>query len=398
MWPTNKSIETLADPIDRSKCRPGGDRGAIRSGCRDRSPSQDNMDRTGTASGLASLLGVFRVAVGMIPTLAAASAAGMFLYSLGALATPESVAASGALRLAAKIPLGAIAGRLDHLAIDPRRQRLYVTELGNNSLGVVDLKSRSVLRTLDDFSEPQGVLYLPSADQVYVANGGNGGLTILSGGDLSIVKRIDLGADADNIRLDPATNQVVVGYGTGKLAFLDPASGAKAADIALPGHPESFQFDAAGSRVFVNVPEAHEIAAADRATAKIVAHWRQDDGGNFAMAIDATGQQVIAAFRSPPVLGFFDRDTGALKQRLSTCEDVDDLFVDAKRQQLYVICGAGEVDIFAARQGGYGPIGRIATAPGARTGLFVPELDRLFVAVPASAQEAAAIWVFAPAP
>lgn len=105
---------------------------------------------------------------------------------------------------------------------------------------------------------------------------------------------------------------------------------------------------------------------------------------------------MIAAFRGPPVLGFFDSETGALKQRLSTCEDVDDLFVDAKRQQLYVICGAGLIDLLATSQGRYASIGRLTTAPGARTGLFVPELDRLFVAVPASSRQGAAIWVFEP--
>ena len=356
-----------------------------------------SLDRWTAVLAATSPFAVFRFGVGVIPTLAAASAAGMLLCAAGALAAPDrAAAAGGALRLEAKISLGAIAGRIDHLAIDMRRQRLYVAELGNNSLGIVDLKARAVLRTISGFSEPQGVLYLPSADQVYVANGGDGALAVLAGDDFSVVKRIDLGADADNVRIDPVTNRVVVGHGGGSLAFIDPASGAKTADIALPGHPESFQLDADDADVFVNVPEAHEIAVADRATGKVVADWRQADGGNFAMAIDAPRHQVIAAFRSPPVLGLFDRKTGAREQRLPTCDDVDDLFVDAKRQQLYVICGAGEIDIFAAPQGSYGRIDRVMTGPGARTGLFVPELDQLFVAVPARTQQPAAVWIYKP--
>ena len=40
--------------------------------------------------------------------------------------------------------------------------------------------------------------------------------------------------------------------------------------------------------------------------------------------------------------------------------------------------------------------GQIPTVSGARTSLFVPELDRLFVAVRSSGNKPAAIWVFRP--
>jgi chromate transporter len=344
----------------------------------------------------ASLLAVFRFDVGMIPTLAAASAAGILLYALGGLGAPRAAAGEDRLRLEAKIPLGEVSGRIDHLAIDVGRQVLYVAELGNNSLGVVDVKARKLLRTLDGFSEPQGVLYAPASDEVYVANGGDGGLDILKADDLSRRLRIALGSDADNVRLDSAGGQIVVGYGDGRLAFIDPARRVKSREIALPAHPESFQFDEAGRRAYVNLPEAQKIAVVDPSVGKLVASWPQKDRANFALAVDPTRRQVIAAFRSPAVLGLFNADTGAPMQRFPTCADVDDLFVDAKRQQLYVICGAGAIDVFAVERGSYAPSGHLLTAPGARTGLFVPELDTLFVAVPASTQEPAGIWVFRP--
>ena len=150
---------------------------------------------------------------------------------------------------------------------------------------------------------------MSSSDRVYVANGADGTVTILSGDDGSVTNRIELGGDADNIRLDP-TSQGVVGYGKGGLAFLDPVSGARTAEIALPAHPEGFQLEPAGPRIFVNLPQAQEIAVADRTSGKIIAAWRSAEGANFAMALEEAGRQVIAAFRAPPVLGFFDRETG----------------------------------------------------------------------------------------
>jgi hypothetical protein len=59
------------------------------------------------------------------------------------------------MQIEAKIPLGNVMGRIDHMAIDLDRQRLFVAELGNNSVGVVDLKERKLLRRIDDLKEPK---------------------------------------------------------------------------------------------------------------------------------------------------------------------------------------------------------------------------------------------------
>lgn len=152
------------------------------------------------------------------------------------------------LVLEAKIALGEVSGRIDHLAIDIERRRLFVAELGNNTLGVVDLAAGRVLRTIPGFREPQGVAYVPFADSIYVANGGDGSVAVLRGEDLAPTGRIELREDADNVRVDLARRRVLVGYGKGALAVIDPATRAKVADIRLKGHPEGFQIDELGPR------------------------------------------------------------------------------------------------------------------------------------------------------
>ena len=151
---------------------------------------------------------------------------------------------------------GQVSGRIDHLGIDMKRQRLLVAELGNNSLGVVDLAAGKVLRRIADLSEPQGVAYVPFSDSVFVANAGDGSVRVLRGEDLTPIGRIELGDDADNVRVDTAHNRVLVGYGKGALAVIDPVSLSKTADIRLKAHPEGFQIDETGTQVFVNVPDA----------------------------------------------------------------------------------------------------------------------------------------------
>ena len=300
------------------------------------------------------------------------------------------------LQLEAKILLGDVRGRIDHLAIDLRRQRLFVAELGNDSVGVVDLVTHSLLWTLTGLNEPQGVGYEPSTDTLYVANARDGSVQLYEANEYKPVGRIELGSDADNIRIDAATKRVIVGYGNGGLAVLDQSTHRKVQNAPLKAHPESFQIDPGTGRIFVNLPDAHAITVVDGKSGTTLATWPMDKGGNFAMAVDRERNQLLVAFRTPPELAIFSTEDGKPIAAAKTCGDVDDLFVDAKRARVYISCGAGAVDVFETTGTAYRHLARVPTSAGARTSLFVPELDRLLVAVRAGPAGPASIWVFKP--
>ena len=301
------------------------------------------------------------------------------------------------LRVEAKIPLGDVRGRIDHMAADINRHRLFVAELGNNTVGIVDVGQGKVLQVLADQKEPQGVGYLPSTDTLYVANGGDGSVRLFQGPNYTANGRIDFGNDADNVRVDQSNQRVVVGFGAGALAVLDGARRSKIGEVRLPAHPEGFQLEPSTGLAFVNLPNARGIAVADLSSGKVTAIWPVGGASaNFPMALNGDSNQVLAVFRTPAKLGVFDKRDGSIVRMVDTCGDADDVFVDAKRHRLYVSCGAGVIDIFDARS--YERVSRIPTVSGARTSLFVPELDRLFLAVRAGGGNPAAIWVFGPAP
>jgi YVTN family beta-propeller protein len=302
-------------------------------------------------------------------------------------------------QLEAKIPLGDVHGRIDHMAVDLKRQRLFVAELGNDTVGVIDLANRKLLQTIVGLKEPQGVGYEPSTDMLYVANAGDGSVRLFEGGDYTARGRIDLGSDADNIRVDSAASRIFIGYGSGALAVIDPSTRRRVDDIPVKGHPESFQIDPGTGQIFVNVPDAHGIAVVDRASQKQTGKWPiPDHGANFPMALDPVRRQVLVIFRAPAELGVFSMTGGKLIATTETCGDADDLFIDAKRSRVYVTCGAGFLDVLEVKGTTYRRTARIPTVSGARTSLFVPELDCLLVAVRTSTAEPAAIWVFRPIP
>jgi YVTN family beta-propeller protein len=329
----------------------------------------------------------------------AAAVAGVVALATAAGRAPAQSADTGPLQLESKIPLGEVSGRIDHMAVDLKRQRLFVAELGNDSLGVIDLANRKLIRTISGLKEPQGVGYEPSTDTVYVANAGDGSVRLFEGSDYNAAGRIELGSDADNIRIDAVAKRVFIGYGNGALAIIDPATHSKIGDVPLTAHPESFQIDPDTNQIFVNVPDARGIAVVDRVSQTQIAKWPlADQGANFPMALDHLRRKVLVIFRDPAELGVFSMTDDKLIATTETCGDADDLFIDAKRSRVYVSCGSGFLDVLEANEAAYRRIARIPTVSGARTSLFVPELDRLLVAVRTSTAEPAAIWVFRPVP
>jgi hypothetical protein len=320
-----------------------------------------------------------------------------YFVALAALSVIEARADEPVLVLEQKIPLGKVSGRIDHLAIDLERQRLFVAELGNNSVGVVDLKSGTLTRTLAGLKKPQGVGYVKSTDTLYAANAGDGAIELFQGPDLVPAGRIELGEDADNIRVDKSSGNLYVGYGHGAIAVIDPSRRAKIGEVALPAHPEGFQVGNASGEIFVNLPDVRQIAVVDAAQKRTKVAWALNDrDGNFPMALDESAERVLVAFRKPATLAAFGMRDGALASSVSSCGDADDVFVDAKRRRVYMSCGDGFIDVFEWYRERYMRIEHIATSLGARTSLFVPELDRLFLAVRATWSEPAAIWVYKP--
>jgi len=300
------------------------------------------------------------------------------------------------------IPLAGVSGRIDHMAIDLGRKRLLVAELGNGTVDVIDLVAGKAAHRIDGLREPQAIGYAPKADLIAVTNAGDGSVRLFRSEDLAPLGTIDLGEDADNIRLDSQSGQLVVGYGNGGLAVLDPVSRSVVSRVKLSVHPEGFQLDPPAHRAFVNLPDAQQIAVIDLATGKQIATWHVPASrANFPMAREDTGAVLAVVFRTPARLVLLDPHSGAVQANIETCGDADDVFFDGKRNRIYVSCGEGSIDVFQREATGYRPSGRVSTASGARTSLFVPELDRLFVAARAGffgLGSDAAILIFRPPP
>lgn len=299
------------------------------------------------------------------------------------------------LPLKGRIELPNVDGRIDHLTADVKGQRVFLSALGNRTVEVLDIQTGKRVRTIADLAEPQGVFYDPSTNRLFVACAKDGSTKLFDAGTLRMLEVAKFSEDADNIRYDARGRRAIVGYGDGALGFLD-ANGKKTGEIALDGHPESFQLEKLGTRVFVNVPDRKEIEMVDLAKNAVIAKWPVSSATkNFPMSLDETHHRLFVGCRTPARMLVFNSETGKEVASVEIVGDTDDLFYDAARSRVYVIGGQGFVDVLEQRDADhYNRIVHEATAPGARTGLLVPEWGKLFVAVPHRGEQRAEVLVY----
>jgi len=303
------------------------------------------------------------------------------------------------LQLEEQIPVPSVAGRIDHFSADAKRKRLFVSALGNNSLEVIDVFAGRVVHSIKGLAQPQGPLYVPAVDKLYVANAEDGKVRVYDGATYTLRKTIDFGKDPDNMRYDEASRRVYVGFGEddGGIAMIDPKSDERVGSVyKTEGHPESFQVEAKGDHIFVNVPDAGNVVESiDKKTGAVTKWPLKDLRANYAMALNEEDHRLFTITRKTPMMVVLDTQTGKEVARLRAAGECDDVFFDATRKRIYVIGGEGIISVFQQNDADhYELVANVPSAVGIRTGYFFTKRDRFYVAVPAKGNEPAQIWTY----
>jgi DNA-binding beta-propeller fold protein YncE len=298
-----------------------------------------------------------------------------------------------------EIPLPGVQGRLDHFTIDAKRKRVIFSGLGNNSVQIVDVFAGRMIHQIDGLAEPQGTLYLAEWDKLFVANSANGHVDVYDGNKFTLLDTIDFGegSDPDNLRYDPVAKKIYLGYGDGAIAVIDPVTSKRLpTEYKFEGHPEGFQLETKGPRIFVNVADTKNIQVINRQTGKM-STWSLPSGhsANFPMVLDEANRRVFIGTRKPSRLTVLDMDSGKVVTSLPTAGDMDDMFYDVDRKRIYVAGGESYLSVVQQVDADhYKDMGKFATALGTRTGVWYAKRDRLYIAAPPSGVLGARLLVF----
>jgi DNA-binding beta-propeller fold protein YncE len=298
------------------------------------------------------------------------------------------------------IPMPDVEGRFDHMGVDAKSNRVLAAVYGNDSVEVLDVARGKRIQSIHaGFSKPQMAAYIPESNRIVVSNEGDGSCKIFDATTYKLVDTVKFPDDADQLRYDAVTKRVYVGYGDGAIGMFDAATNKRIeSDFELGAHPESFQLEEKGPRIFVNLASVSQIAVIDRNTRKIEKWKLEEAGTNFPMALDEDHHRLFVAARRPARLLVLDTESGKVIARLPGASDTDDMWYDATRKRIYVPSGEGFIFVYQQIDADrYERIAKISSAIGARTSVYTGQVGKhnsLYLAVPGRSNKGAELWIY----
>jgi DNA-binding beta-propeller fold protein YncE len=327
------------------------------------------------------------------------------------------------LRLVQSIALPGVKGRLDHMGVDLEQKRLFLAAADNNTLEVIDLAGGKVLKNLGGFKDTQDALFLGgNFNKLYVSSL-DGHVRVFQGETFNLVEDFKIEPDANRLFYDPATNLIYFGYGGqnagfeqyGHVGIMQASPGAgfdqliadMIAPTVRPGHLAQIAMDE-GGKLLICDSRADTIYQFDTRKRELVKSWPTSGDGAADLALDRARHRLFVGTRTPPQMTVYDSISGKQIQTLQGPETMDGVYYDAHFKRIYMTGGrwygspeasSGWIYVYQQKDADhYELISRIKTRPGSGTSLFVPQLNRFYVASQAIGAQEAAILVFEAVP
>jgi DNA-binding beta-propeller fold protein YncE len=286
--------------------------------------------------------------------------------------------ADAPLALVQTIPLKGVAGKLDHLCVDAKGQRLFLANKVNNTLDIIDLKTGKLVKQIADQGKISGVDYSADLDMIYVGNGSG----VCNGFDGKEYKSVfsTPAAGADNVHFHSGTKTVFVAHGT-SLSELDGKTGKIKTTIELPGVSHGFRLDKKAGKVYVVVTKPSLVAVVDLKKAGVVEKFplTLSDAGS-PVAHDSKNGLLFVGCPKKPMVVVFDTKTGKELASIIIPAGIDDLHYDGKNNRLYASCDDGRLAVIERKESKYSVIAEIETPKSSRTCAW--KSGKLYLGVP----------------
>jgi DNA-binding beta-propeller fold protein YncE len=318
--------------------------------------------------------------------------ASLLAFSLSLMPLPALLSQQApTIKLIHSVDLPGYSGDFDHFAVDYDRNRLLLAAEDHGTLEVFDLKTSDHLRTVAGFGNPHSILVRKGAPTVLITDSEKQGATLRDAETYDKKESVVLTPGSDTSKYDAAANVLYVVTGgkdvdmkTANLEAVNPDTGAKLGSLTFDdNHVEAMAFVENDPRLFINLAQTNKIAVVDRKTLKLIALWPVTPAKQNAMiSFDPAQHRLYVVCRDPGMVVVMNSDTGKIVDTQPAPLRSDDEQYDAEKHQLYVPGGEGYMGVYDASDPDHLKlVKKVETAPGAKTGLLVAPLHRLFLAV-----------------
>jgi hypothetical protein len=305
-----------------------------------------------------------------------------------------ALATDNVLRLADRRDLPGYTGDFDHFEYDLKGHRLWLAAEDHGTLDVFDLDTLKMQRSVKGVvSTPHGILYIPQKNRLLVTDSGGDMLTrVIDATSYMVTDTVKLAApSADALGYDAGSNRLYVVNGGRDarmhetyLSVLDPVTLKRHGDLKFETDKvEAMAIESKGNRLYLNVTGKNYVAVVDKTRLAVIATWPiKEAEQNAPAALDEPNRRLFVIARKPGTLIILNGDTGATIASFKAPEHCDQLIWDARNRRIYALGGEGYIGVFQQNDADhYVELERVKSATGAKTGIIVPELKRLYVAV-----------------
>jgi WD40 repeat protein len=309
------------------------------------------------------------------------------------------------LKLIKSVPLPALNdGDFDHFTADLASKRLFSAAEENSKALVFDLDSGKLLYTMTDLKAPHSLVYRDDLKKLYVVDGDLGKIRMYDGTTYKNAGDIDVREGADSMAYDPATKYMYVITGgtdakmpNSYLTTVDSSTGKKLGDIKLDSDDvEGVVLEKSGPRAFVVIRGNNTIEVFDRQKQTLLATWPllKEATKPTAMAFDEATHRLFIGTRNPGRLVVVDSNSGQVVANQPGASMIDDMGFDSSHKLIF-FAATECLDVFQERDADHVErIGHVPTAFRAKTGIYVPELNRYYLGVPHHETKSAELRIY----
>ena len=311
------------------------------------------------------------------------------LFSL-VLSAPISSQEKSPMKLVATTPLPGFTGDFDHFGVDLKGKRLFLTAEDHQTVEVFDLDGKHIT-SITGFGQPHAIHFMPDVNKFIVTDGdGFGAAELVSGENYKILDKITLPPEVDGAVYDPVKKYYYVESGSPvkdsadhKINVIDTKTFKLVGDITVPGtHSEAMAVTRDGKKMYVNLSTPKEVGVVDLNTRQVVARWPITGAETpNSMALDEPHHRLFIATRNPPKFFVFDTDSGKIVTSAPISAFNDDMWFDVARKRFY-LSGSETTTVLSQKDADhYEQVAEVKTGYRGKTSVYVPELNRYYVAL-----------------